>query len=67
MANHIVRLFWRLFEAVDYAIMSARLRLVDMIYGPEPPTPADRQREIEKERLQRAFPAIDIDRKGSHR
>jgi hypothetical protein len=63
----VVRLFWRLFDAVDYAIMSARLRLVDIIYGPEPPTPADRQREIKKERLQRAFALIDIDRKKSNR
>jgi len=63
----VVRLFWCLFDAVDYAIMSARLRLVDMVCGPEPPTPADRQREIEKERLQRAFPSIDIDRERSNR
>jgi hypothetical protein len=63
----VIRLFLRPSEAVGYVIMSARLRLVDMIYGPEPPTPADRQREIEKERLQRAFASIDIDRKRSNR
>jgi hypothetical protein len=43
------------------------MRLIDRVYGPEPPTLADRQREIEKERLQRAFPAIDMDRKESKR
>jgi len=39
----VVRLFWRLFDAVDYAIMSARLRLIDIVCGPEPSAPADRQ------------------------
>jgi hypothetical protein len=61
VANPIVRLFSCLFDAIDYAIMSARLRIVDWIYGPEPPTPVDRQRETEKGPLQRAFPQIDID------
>jgi len=58
MGNYVVRLFSRLFDAVDYAIISAQL-LIDGISGPEPPTPADRQREIEKERLPRAFPSIE--------
>ena|SRR5215472_11630004 len=58
MANRVLRLFWEVFDAVAYAVTSARSRLVDRICGPEPPTPADHQREIEKERLQRAFSAI---------
>jgi hypothetical protein len=63
----MVRLFRRMLDAADYAIISVRLRLVDWIGGPELPTPADRQREAEHDRLQRAFPAIDIDHKGPKR
>jgi hypothetical protein len=44
--------------------MSVRLAILDWISGPEPTTSADRQREADKNRLQRAFPAIDLDRKG---
>ena len=61
MADHLARLFWRILDGVDYAIISVRLRILDWIYGPEPLTPADRQREAEHERLQRAFPEVDID------
>ena len=61
MSTRFVSLFWRILDRVDHAIMSVRLRILDWICGPEPPTGADRQREQEHERLQRAFPKIDID------
>jgi len=36
-----------------------RLSIFDRIHGPEPPTPADLQREAaDHERLVRAFPAM---------
>jgi hypothetical protein len=47
--------------------MSVKFAILDWIYGPEPPTSADRQREADKGRLQRAFPAIGLDRKGGNR
>jgi hypothetical protein len=52
-------------DGIGYAVTSVRLAILDWISGPEPPTPADRQREAERERLQRALPAIDLDRKRS--
>jgi hypothetical protein len=67
VGDRFVRLLLRIVDAVANAIMSARLLIVDWIYGPEPPTPADRQRETEKGRLQRAFAQIDIDKKRSRR
>jgi hypothetical protein len=51
-------------DRIEYAITSARLTIVDKVCGPEPPTQADRQREAVKEELRRAFPAIDLDRRG---
>jgi hypothetical protein len=38
-----------------------RCWVVDLIYGPEPPTPADEKRDADRERLRRAFPNIDND------
>jgi hypothetical protein len=67
IGDRFVRLLLRMVDAAANAVMSARLRIVDWIYGPEPPTPADRQRETEKGRLQRAFAQIDIDKKRSRR
>ena len=54
-------------DRIEYAVMSVRLAILDWICGPEPPTSADRQREADKDRLQDAFPAIDLDRKGLKR
>ena len=51
-------------DRIEYAAMSVRFAILDWISGPEPTTSADRQREADKNRLQRAFPAIDLDRKG---
>lgn len=59
------KLFWQVIDRFEYAVTSMRLAIVDRVYGPDPPTQADRQREAEKERLQRAFPAINIDCKQS--
>ena len=54
-------------DRIEYAAMSVRLAILDWICGPEPITSADRQREADKDRLQRAFPAFDLDRKGGNR
>ena len=53
------RLFWRVADALDYLLMLARLRILDALAGPEPETPADRQRERDRERIARAFPKIE--------
>jgi hypothetical protein len=60
--------FWSwVVDRIEYAVMSVRLAILDWICGPEPTTSADRQREADKDRLQRAFPTIDLDRKGRNR
>ena len=41
----VARLFWRIIDRFDYWIWLARLRVVDALYGPEPETEADRQRD----------------------
>ena len=40
----------------DYIL---RLRILDALAGPLPETPADRQRERDRETLKRAFPEIE--------
>jgi hypothetical protein len=59
----ISRFWWWIVDRIEYAATSVRLAILDWICGPEPTTAADRQREAEKDRLQRAFPAINIDHK----
>jgi hypothetical protein len=59
--HRLARLFWEALDRVDYVVMLARCQVADLIYGPEPPTPADKQREAEHERLRTAFPFIDFD------
>jgi hypothetical protein len=59
--NHLARLFWEALDRVDYAVTLARCWAVDLIYGPEPPTLADKQREADYERLRKAFPFINLD------
>ena len=49
------RLWWRAFDRVSGCLVSFRLWLFDRIHGPEPPTPADLQRETNHERLVKAF------------
>jgi hypothetical protein len=51
------RLFWRVADQFDYLVTLARLRVLDTVCGPEPETPADRQRR-DRERLRAAFPEI---------
>jgi hypothetical protein len=54
-------------DRIEYAVMSVRLAILDWICGPEPTSSVDRQREADKDRLQDAFPAIDLDRKRRKR
>ena len=42
------RLFWRLCDWLDYRVWDARLRMVDAVYGPEPETEADRERNCQE-------------------
>jgi hypothetical protein len=48
-------------DALDYWLTQARLWMVDTAHGPEPETMTDEMREIERERLRRAFPQIDVE------
>ena len=52
------KLFWRAAGQLDYVVTLARLRILDALAGPLPETPADRQRDRDRERLRRAFPDI---------
>jgi hypothetical protein len=52
-------LFWRVADALDYLVTLVRLRILDALAGPEPETPADQQRARDRERIARAFPAIE--------
>ena len=51
------RSWWRGLDRVCGFFVLIRLSIFDRIYGPEPLTPADLQREADQERLVRAFPA----------
>ena len=53
------RLFWRVADDLDYLVTLTRLRVLDAIVGPFPETPADQQREQDRERLRKAFPEIE--------
>jgi hypothetical protein len=44
-------------DRVCDCIAIIRLSILDRIFGPEPPTPADLEREADHERLVGAFPA----------
>ena len=44
-----------------------RLWLFDLIHGPEPMTPADELREVERARLRTAFRKVDFDRPGAQK
>lgn len=54
------RLFWRVADQLDYLVTLARLRILDAVAGPLPETPADGQREQDRERLRKAFPEIEL-------
>jgi hypothetical protein len=53
------RLFWRVADELHYLWTLATLRILDALAGPEPETPADQQRARDRERIERAFPAIE--------
>ena len=61
LTSRPARLFWEALDRVDYAVTLVKCWVVDCIYGPEPPTPADLEREAEHERLREAFPVIGLD------
>ena len=50
------RLWWRVLDRVCYSLVLIRLSIFDRIFGPEPPTSADLNREADHERLVLAFP-----------
>ena len=41
----LARLFWEALDHAAYLLTDARLWLFDLMHGPEPPIPADEQRE----------------------
>jgi hypothetical protein len=45
------RVLSRIADSLDYWLTLARLRIVDVLSGPEPKTPADQQREHDRERI----------------
>jgi hypothetical protein len=53
------RLFWLVADELHYLWTLATLRILDALAGPEPETPADQQRARDRERIERAFPAIE--------
>jgi hypothetical protein len=55
------RLVSRALDDLDYVFTFMSLRTLDWICGPEPPMPADEQRERDRDRLREAFPKVDKD------
>ena len=53
------RLFWRVADDLDYLVTLARLRILEAVASPVPETPADQQRQRDRERIKRAFPKIE--------
>jgi hypothetical protein len=45
-------------DDLDYLLTLARLSIIDASAGREPETPADKQRQRDRERIERAFPKI---------
>lgn len=52
------RLWWRAIDRVCGFFVLIRLSIHDRIDGPEPPTPADLQRDADQERLARTLPLV---------
>jgi hypothetical protein len=61
LTSPLARLFWEMLDRIDYAVALARCWVVDVICGPEPPTPADQKGEAGHEKLRRAFPMIGLE------
>ena len=53
------KLIWRVADDLDYLWTLATRRILDAAVGPEPETPADQQRALDRERIKRAFPEIE--------
>jgi hypothetical protein len=53
------RLFRRVADQLDHLVTLARLPILDALAGPLPETPADRQRQRDHEKIERAFPEIE--------
>jgi len=51
MLETMRRLWWRAFDRACYWVVLMRLSIDDRIYGPEPPTLPDEEREVDEERL----------------
>src|SRR5580704_13350619 len=49
------RLWWRAFDRICGCVMLIRLSIQNRIYGPEPPTSSELEREADQERLVRVF------------
>jgi hypothetical protein len=46
-------------DHLEHLLTLARLRILDAACGPEPETPADRQRQRDREKIERAFLEIE--------
>ena len=53
------RLVWRSADHLDYLLTLAKLRVLHAMAGPEAETPADQQRQRDRERIKSAFPKIE--------
>jgi hypothetical protein len=54
------RLFWRVADDLDYLVTALKLRILDALAGPLPETRVPiSSGERDRERLKRAFPAIE--------
>jgi hypothetical protein len=49
---------------LDYVVTLTKLRILDALAGPLPKTSADRRREQDQERIDRAFPKKSRERQG---
>ena len=72
MLEAMRRLWWQALDRVCGFFVLLRLSIRDRIYGPDPPTAADLEREADQERLVRAFPVVgeaterrDVDLRGA--
>ena len=54
------RLFCHVVDHFDYLWTLATLRILDAVAGPEPEAPADQPRGRDRERIERAFPKIEL-------
>jgi hypothetical protein len=58
LETRLGRILWRIADGLDYWLTLTRLRILDALTGPLPETPEDRQRERDRDQLERAFPKI---------